>query len=273
MKSRLVVLIDFSPQNEIIVKLAKRWSEIINAEILLIHHVTYAVPALADSESRMKIIQYEKGKAIAELNKLIQKHFDRNNSVDYEIFEKNLIPSLKNMLGKKYQDIVMLATEGSGIFKKYFMGSTALKIIDDLNWQTIAVPPDFETHFPQSLTVAVTHKYPLNKNAFYNFLGVIKNFIEQVHFISVVTPADNLKKTHEYLVNLSQECKHNIPCTYDLFEGESAFGEISKFVHENPHTMLVVQKGSRTISDHLFRKFLINDMVHDSSLPLIIIPS
>lgn len=272
MKTRLVVLIDFSPQNEVIVKLAKRWSEIINAEILLIHQVTYAVPALADSESRIKIIQYEKGKAIAELNKLIQKHFEKNNSVNYEIFEKNLIPTLKNMLGKKYQDIVMIGTGGSGIFKKYFMGSTALKIIDDLNCQTIAVPPDFETHFPQTLTVAVTHKYPLNRNAFNNFLGEIKNFIELVHFISIVTPDENVKKSHEYLLNLTQECQHKIPCSYDIFEGESAFKEIKKFVQENPNTMLVVQKGSRTITDHLFRKLLINDLVHDNSLPLIIIP-
>ena len=273
MKTRLVVLIDFSPQNEVIVKLAKRWSEIIKAEILLIHQVTYAVPALADSESRMKIIQYEKGKAIAELNKLIQKHFEKNDSVNYEIFEKNLIPSLKNLLGKNYQDIVMIGTERSGIFTKYFMGSTALKIIDDLNCQTIAVPPDFETHFPQTLTVAVTQKYPLNRIAFNNFLGVIKNFIEQVHFISIITPDENVKKSHEYLLNLTQECQHKIPCTYDIFEGESAFKEIKKFVQENPNTMLVVQKGSRTISDHLFRKFFINDLVHDNSLPLIIIPS
>jgi hypothetical protein len=129
MKTRLVVLIDFSPQNEVIVKLAKRWSEIINAEILLIHQVTYAVPALADSESRMKIIQYEKGKAIAELNKLIQKHFDKNNSVDYEIFEKNLIPSLKNMLGKNYQDIVMIGTERSGIFKNILWVALRSKLL------------------------------------------------------------------------------------------------------------------------------------------------
>jgi nucleotide-binding universal stress UspA family protein len=272
MKTRLVVLIDFSPQNEVIVKLAKRWSEIINAEILLIHQVTYAVPALANSESRMKIIQYEKGKAIAELNKLIQKHFEKKHSVDYEIFETNLIPTLKNMIGKKFQDIVMIGTERSGIFKKYFMGSTALNIIDELNGLTIAVPPDFETHFPQTLTVAVTQKYPLNRSAFNNFLGVIKNFIEQVHFISIITPDENVKKSHEYLLNLTQECQHKIPCTYDIFEGESAFKEIKKFVQENPNTMLVVQKGSRNLSDHLFRKFFINDLVHDSSLPLIIIP-
>jgi nucleotide-binding universal stress UspA family protein len=273
MKTRLVVLIDFSPQNEVIVKLAKRWSEIINAEILLIHQVTYAVPALANSESRMKIILYEKGKAVAELNKLIQKHFEKKHSVDYEIFETNLIPTLKNMIGKKFQDIVMIGTESSGIFKKYFMGSTALNIIDELNGLTIAVPPDFETHFPQTLTIAVTNKYPLNRSAFSNFLGVIKNFIETVHFISIVLPGENVKKAHEYLLNLTHECEHNIPCTYDIFEGESVFEEIKNFVHDNPNTMLVVQKGSRTINDHLFRKFMINDLVHDSSLALIVIPN
>jgi hypothetical protein len=272
MKTRLVVLIDFSPQTAVILKLAKRWSEITNAEILLIHQVTYAIPALTDSETRTKIIQFEKGKANAKLSSLIQKHFKKTDAVDFEIYEKNLILSLKHMVGKKFNDIVMLGTEGTGFLKKYFMGSTALKIIDELNCLIITVPPFYEAHFPQKLTVAVTHKYPLNRSAFSNFLGVIKNFIELVHFISIVTPGENVKKAHEYLLNLTQECEHNIPCTYDLFEGSSAFAEIKDFVLDNPNTMLVVQKGSRNLSDHLFRKFFINDLVHDSSLPLIIIP-
>jgi nucleotide-binding universal stress UspA family protein len=272
MNPRLMVLIDFSPQTEVILKLAKRWSEIIKAEILLIHQVTYAVPALADSDTRTKIIQFEKGKVNTELNNLIRKHFGKTDTVDFEIFEKNLIPSLKKLVGKKFNDIVMLGTEGSGILKKYFMGSTALKIIDELNWLTITVPPFYETHFPQTLTVAVTHKYPLNRKIFSNFLGTIQNFIEQVHFLSIVTPGENVKKAHEYLLNLTQECEHNIPCTYDLFEGSSAFDAVKNFVLDNPNTLLVVQKGSRNLSDHLFRKFFINDLVYDSSLPLIIIP-
>ena len=167
----------------------------------------------------------------------------------------------------------MIGTGRSGIFKKYFMGSMALKIIDELNGVTIAVPPDFETHFPHNLTIAVTYKYPLNRNAFSTFLGAIKNFIESVHFISIVLPGEKLNKAHEYLLNLTHECEHNIHCTYDIFEGESAFQEIKNFVMDNPNTMLVVQKGSRTISDHFLRKFLINDLVHDNSLPLIVIPT
>lgn len=273
MKTRLVVLIDFSPQTDVILKLVKKWSEIINAEILLIHQVTFAVPALADNESRIKIIQFEKGKAIAELNNFIQKHFGKNSNVNYEIFEKNLVSSLKDLLGKKYNDLVIIATEGSGIFKKYFMGSTALKIIDDLNYLTVAIPPFYEAHFPQTLTVAVTHKYPLNKKIFSEFLGSVQSFIELLHFVSIVTPDENLNKEHEYLLNLTRECENNIPCTYDIFEGKSAFDEIKKFVQDNPNTMLVVQKGSRTFTDQLFRKFMINDLVHDSSLPLIVVPN
>jgi len=264
MNTRLVVLVDFSPQTEVILKLAKRWSEMIPAEILLIHQVTFAIPALADSDTRTKIIQFDKGKANAELNSLIQKHFGKTNAVDFEIFEKNLILSLKHMVGKKFND--------TGFLKKYFMGSTALKIIDELNCVIITVPPFYEAHFPQTLTVAVTHKFPLNRKVFSIFLGVIQNFIELVHFISIVTHVENVKKALEYLLNLTQECEHNIPCTYDLFEGSAAFAGIKDFVRDNPNTMLVVQKGSRTINDHLFRKFFINDLAHDRSLPLIIVP-
>ena len=272
MKTRLVVLIDFSPQTEVLLRLARKWSEIIKSEVLVIHQITYAVPAMADSESRRRIIIFEKNKALAELNILIKKYFDKNFPADVQIFEKGLTVSLNRLLGKEYKDLVIMGTEGTGIFKKYLMGSTALNLIDNLNFTVITVPPRYEAHTPQTLTVAVTYKYPLNRKLFNDFLNIVQDFIESVHFISVVTPDDNLKKTHEYLVNLNQECQHNIPCTYDLFEGESAFKEIRKFVYETPHTMLVVQKGSRSLTDHLFRKFLINELVHDSELPLIVIP-
>lgn len=273
MKTRLVALIDFSPQTETILKFTRQWSEIIDAEILLVHQVTYAVPALADNESRLKIIQFEKGKAIAGLNKIIAKYFGKNNPVAYEIYDKSLVNSLKYSLGKNYNDIVILGTKGSGVFKRYFMGSTALKVIDNLNCLVVTVPPDYEAHLPQTLTVSVTHKVPLNRNAFNNFLYEIHDFIELVRFISIVTPGENVTKSHDYLMNLTRECEHNIPCTYDIFEGDSAFEEIKTFITENPNTMLVVQKGSRTITDQLFRKFFINDLVHNSSIPLIVVPN
>ncbi len=197
MKTRLVVLLDFSPQTEVLLKLAKKWSEIINSEVLVIHQITYSVPAMADIVSRRRIILFEKNKALTELNSLIKKHFDKNFPVDVQIFEKELIVSLKNFLGKKYNDLVILGTEGAGIFKKYFIGSTALKIIDKLNFTIITVPPHYEVHTPQTLTVAVTYRYPLNRKLFNDFLKVVQDFIELVHFISVVTPDDNLKKSHE----------------------------------------------------------------------------
>lgn len=36
--------------------------------------------------------------------------------------------------------------------------------------------------------------------------------------------------------------------------------------------MLVVQKGSRLLTDQLFRQFLINELVYEGQTPLIVLP-
>lgn len=272
MKTNLIVLVDFSSYSETLLKFAKKWSELTGAEIMLVHKVTYAIPALADSGSRKSIIQYEKEKALTSLRSLANDNHLPQAKTSYQVFETGLTSTLLKSMEGNYNDLILAGLKGGGTLSKILFGSTTLQVIEELNKITIALPVKLQNYAPKILTVATHYKFPLNKNTLKHFLKNYAVFAESIQFISIKSPDENYKKCHEYLLNLSQEFNHILPSSFELFEGVSALAEIKNFTSENPNTMVVVQKGSRSFSDYLFRKFFINELINNFSLPLIILP-
>ena len=273
MKTRLVLLIDFSPYTETLIKFAKKWCQLIDAEVLLIHQVYYTLPAMTDMENRQRIINYEKSKALEKLSTLAGDNFKTPVKTSCKVIESALTFTLPKILTGNYNDFIIVGTKGAGVFSKFLLGSTTIKVIEKLDYTTIVLPLSHHNNTPRNLTVATHYKFPLNKIDFSILLAVTESFIEAIQFISVKTPNDDFNKTEEYLKTLHNEYSNQSDVSYTIFEGDSVSGELKKYVKNTPDTLLVAQKGSRAISDHLFRKFIINELVNDSSWPLIIIPS
>jgi hypothetical protein len=57
-----------------------------------------------------------------------------------------------------------------------------------------------------------------------------------------------------------------------IYEGNNPFNDIKKVINNNNGQMLIVQKGSRLLTDHFFRKFLINELVYEGQTPLVVLP-
>lgn len=272
MKTRLVLLIDFSPYTETLIKFAKKWSQLADAEILLIHQIYYSLPAMTDLENRQRIINYEKNNALEKLNNLIRDNFESTARTSCKVIETALTFTLPKILTGNYNDFIIVGTKGAGLFSKFLLGSTTIKVIEKLNYTTIVLPLSHHNNTPKVLTVATHYKFPLNKIDFNIFLTVTEIFIEAIRFISVKTPNDDYNKNEEYLKALQNEYGNQIAASYKIFTGDSISDELKNYIKKNPDTLLVAQKGSRAISDHLFRRFIINELVNDSSLPLIILP-
>lgn len=272
MKTRLVLLIDFSPYTETLIKFAQTWSQLIKAEVLLINQVYYTVPAMTDINSRQQIINYEKSKALTKLNSLASENFKSPVKTSCKVIESALTFTLPKLLTENYYDLIIAGTKGEGLFSKFILGSTTIKIIEKLNFTTIVLPLSYPNNTPKVLTVATHYKFPLNKIDFNILLTITKKFIETIQFISVKTPNDDFSKTEVYLKKLHSEFNNQVPSSYKIFTGDSVSDELKNYVKNNPDTLMVVQKGSRAISDHLFRKFIVNELVNDNSLPLITLP-
>jgi nucleotide-binding universal stress UspA family protein len=271
MKTRLIVLTDFSSPN--LVAVAGSWSKLLEADILLVHKVPGLVPSLSDSESRSVIIEHEITDAKAKLKKLAKEQLpDHPLPIKYLVSESNILNTLQVLLNKEYNDLILVGLKKRNLVQQFFFGSTISKITDELNHTVIAVPETISDFHPDKLIATISYRYPLNTSSFEEFLKILGDSIKEVELISVVTSKDNEDVSKGYLSTLTEKLSPTKPTSYNLFKGENPFKEIKPYINKHDNALLVVQKGSRTLSDQFFRKFLINDLVHDGSIPLVIIP-
>jgi len=274
MKTRLLVLIDFSYDN--VCQFAGLWSEVLKADLLLIHQVPGLIPSLADGESRALIIEEEKKEALVNLKSMAYEYFPQLENVKYHVSEQPLLATIKAVTARDtgYQNVVLAGLKKRGFMEQLIFGSTTSRIIDELDFPIVAIPASIEPFIPEKTVLAISYRFPLNQRSYHNLLSAFEETIQISEIISVVTSSDKESESEDYLRKLTADIKKEVPVSYKLFKGDEPFKEIKPYLslgHKN--CLLVVQKGSRTLSDQFFRKFFINDLVHDGSIPLVILPS
>ncbi|MEX0883475.1 MAG: hypothetical protein WDZ72_08385 [Cyclobacteriaceae bacterium] len=269
--NRLVILLDFSKYSPPLVKLAFSWKAHFNYNLVFIHEIPGLVPTLSDNNSRRQVIEYEKRQALLLFNDLLKETGNLPNEVTFLPVEKHLNHYLETFLNP--EDIVLLGIKGTGFIKKFLIGSTATEIINHLNQMIIAIPPEVNCIYPEELVVGAHPNYPINSHELNRLLRNLDDQIKQVELISFIAQKEDEDKTHTYLADLKNKINKGPRIEINTFDGKDAFTQIKSYISKKPKSFFVVQKGSRTMNDILFRRFLINDLVYDGKIPLIILPS
>jgi len=82
---------------------------------------------------------------------------------------------------------------------------------------------------------------------------------------------DNEMEALQYLSTL-QEKYAAYPTEVFLSKGENKFDALKLHLQQNTvSTFLVLQQGSRSLQDQIFRKFMINELVYSGISPLIML--
>ena len=274
MKARFIVLIDFSSYSRFELQLAKRWADGMMAEVLLLHQPAIFIPALADKEASSAISRYEVQKATDKLKTFASQNLPDTRRVAYKVAEGNLLVALQQLFGEYYYHIIFVGLKGTGFLKRIFMGSTAVQVIDQINCVTVAVPRHSFNMSPDTFFVSVHHRYPLNTSELDRLLALFGSRIRHIRFISVITGETGLNPARAYLEKLAAQYRAaGRQTSFETFEGKDAFYELKQYMNRRSDGLLLVQRGSRSLTDQMFRKFLINELVYDASIPLIVLPS
>jgi len=267
-KNRIITLIDFSDNSETLIKFSSEFSRIIDSSIVFVHSVPELSSTLTDLDVKKQIMDIGKEEAQEQLKALTKKYFFRDG--EFLVSEKAILTILEELKNEHYFDWVFVGFQGKGILKKIFIGSTTLKVIEDSELLTVAVPIQKEIFIPQKLTVAVSYKFPINIAQLNILLSNLSKQIKEIEFITVITETDDEDESIKYLLHLtlmySEYHAVMIP-----FLGKDAFLEIRVHMADKTDAFLVVQQGSRILSESLFKKFLINDLVYSNSIPLIVL--
>ncbi|QQS28915.1 MAG: universal stress protein [Sphingobacteriales bacterium] len=272
MNKRFIILIDFSEYSNNLIMYACDWSKQANAEILLVHQSIVLVPALTDNESRQQITQHTNEDAIQKLKELAKEIIPPTVKVSFNVSESNLQITLPKLLSEPFDNLIFTGIKGTGLLKKIFLGSTALRIIDSTKNIIVAMPKEIKTFSHDKIYVGVTEKHPLNILELNKFLNFIDTKNMSITFFYLAKPNEKTTGIEKLLNELKEMFSEKYKTSIAIYEGNNPFNDIKKIINNNLDELLIVQKGSRLLTDQLFRRFLINELVYEGQTPLIVLP-
>ena len=272
MKKRFIVLIDFSAHSENLIKYAYDWSKQTNAELLLVHETAVLAPVLIDNRSRAEIAQQINAEALEKLKGLTNKILPYGLKVSYDVSENRLQTTIEKYLEEAFDNLILVGLKGTGLLKKIFIGSVANQVIDKTNNIVVAMPKEISRFSHEKIFVAITEKHPLNTPKLAHFLNFFDKENTSLCFFHLAKPNEKNKPMENQLKELSKLFEDKFNTSYEIYDGSSSFSDIKKVINNKIDEILIVQKGSRHLTDQLFRKFLINELVFEGQTPLVVLP-
>lgn len=272
MKKRFIILIDLSEYSNNLIKYACHWGQKANAELLLVHQSIVLAPALSDNESKLEITQHTNEDALQQLKLLAGELIPPTVKVSYWVSETNLQLTLAKLLEDPYHDLIFTGLKKAGFLKKYFVGSVALRIIENIENTIVSLPKETSVFSVKKLLVAVTEKYPLNILELNKFLDFMDEKNTSLTFFYLAKPKEDTTQVENRLSELSALFSGRVKTKTAIYEAEAPLTEIQKLITNNEEELLIVQRGTRLLTDHLFRRFLINELVYEAQTPLIVLP-
>ena len=142
MRNRFILLIDFSPYSEHLIRFAYDWAKKVDAEILLLHKTTVMSPVMAPHESKKHLAQIENNNALERLQQCMESTLPKSASAKLIVSERRLVYQLRNLLREPYNHLIFLGLKGTGLLKRVFIGSEALSVIEGIDNPIVAMPQE-----------------------------------------------------------------------------------------------------------------------------------
>lgn len=272
MEKRLIVLIDFSAYSGDLLKYAYDWSVKAGGDLVLVHHTTIVVPAMADDHTRVTLAQATNDDAVATMKKLAGELLPSDATIRYIASELPLESIIAGLQAEPSDSIVFMGVKGTGRLKQIFVGSYVIEVIDRSNSIVVAMPRNVTEFVSRKMYVAVSNAFQLNTAALDTLLRFTGDRIKELSFFSFTDSKFDLTQMESFLGGLVREYGDRVSADYNLYAGEKVYDNIRDIINNKTNEILVVQRGSHSLTYQPLRKFIINELVFAGETPLIVLP-
>lgn len=272
MQKRFIILLDFSEHAQNLLTYAYQWSRTVFAKVVLVHESTMVIPGISDYETRVALAKEANREALVYLKDMAQKTLPADAEVDFEVSERPIRQTLDQLLGEEFEHLIFVGVKGTGLLKKIFIGSMAVQLIDHTNNLVVAIPQEVSRYSHEKIFIAVSMRHRLNVLELNNFLRFIDERDTTLTFFYLAKPGEDTTEEEKKLRDLAKLFGEKFRATYEIYQGKGALSDIKQVINDKIDEILVVQRGSRLLTDHLFRRFLINELVYEGQTPLVVLP-
>ena len=271
MKKRFILLTDLTEQSKNTLRLVNNRAKKVNAEMLLVHQFFSVAPGMGETEIRNEIKRQERKQALAQLSDFAKETLGEDSAtLKYYVTTGSLETAIHRLHHSEMSDFILVGVKSKSWLERIFLQSTAVRLISEIQKTIIALPDDLEKTDFDHLHVAVTLKYPLNEDAFRKLLSITASVGKRIVLFSVLKHNEPDEEIREYLNVLSDLYAQYAPINVEIKREEDPIAGIKEYMQKQ-EGMLVVQKGTRTITD-LFRKYVVDDLLRLSEIPMVILP-
>lgn len=273
MKRRVITLVDLSENFEHVLKFCSDFALATDAALHLIYQIPGLMPAMTDGSSRQSILDAEKNDAQIRLQSLTRRTVATIVERKIHITEKNIGLFLKENMHPDTTDLVVLGMKKTTFLKKWLTGTIITRLIEHLNCSLLALPLEMEPFIPNTLLVSVSNKYPLHVDAMMSLTEQLKMAgTDQLIFVSVAQNQKDVAAAEAFIQPLLETFAPVMASRMEIYIESQPLEALKARKEEHPASFMVVQKGSRSLTDQLFREFFIDELVHDGQIPVIILP-
>lgn len=270
-----LVLYDFSHCAQQALRVAHQWSKWTGAELHLLYNLEGSLaPAMADQGLRQQLFAISKAEAFNKAQRSFEEVTGETiHPLNVHIAVKSLATTINRLVEELNTQLLFAGLKGHGVLKRLFIGSTVLNLLEHARIPVVAIPKQIGRFNKIALHICVSYHFTFNSMALQQFLQLMGSKIDFINFISVLTRDDDRQQAANHLAQLDSLFSKRAVVQTHLFEGNEPLAQVKAYMNAQEDGMLMLQKGSRAFSDHIFREFFINELVYDASLPLIILPS
>jgi hypothetical protein len=271
MKKRFILLIDLTEQSKALLRIANTWAMEVGAELLVVNQVFSVAPGMGEGEIRNEIKQQERRTALTQLTDFTRETLgDDTAPVKFYVTTGSLELAIHKLHLSEMSDFIWVGMKSKNWLERIFMQSTAIRITADVKKTIIALPDGYKGTDFDHLYVAVSPKYPLNEDAFRKLLSIATSIGKKVTVFSVLKSNEPDEEVKSYLKSLGDLYSQTQAISSETVRNDDALSGIRAYM-EQKEGILVVQKGTRTLAD-FFRKYVVDDLLHLSEIPLVILP-
>lgn len=199
-------------------------------------------------------------------NRLTTKFPHIADKLEYLSFNGYLETSLNRLADKGGADLVVMGTSGASGFKRFFIGSNASKVLQEVNCPILTIPFNASSEKPQDIALALDGKYiPTNEvlAPLTEILHLCHAELKPVHINLPEVPAPSMSWIEEERALLGFEVEN--------VNSDSVTEGLQVFNRENNIDLLAMIHHKRSFLQQLFKRANSAEMAKLSSIPLLVL--
>ncbi len=265
---RIIALADTSPYVDDVLRMAKDLSQWCDGDLHVLSEAEVVMPGLLDNAAKAQA----KVHALEQVrNDLAERLKSYGAAPSLQVVDFDVLEAALGAMPER--GFFVAGIKGSGILRRIFMGSTVVKLIERSPVPVIAVPRGHRVLTPLHLYVGVAPGELFEPSPVRDLVAQLGRHVGLVTFFSVAS--DGAKAADAALEGLRKadaDCALKVPTTVQVLSGELGLAGLKDHAASDPHALLVLRRGGRELTDQLFRRYFINELVYEGRVPLVTLP-